>query len=409
MILLLAACFHTSEGGLDPCAAEFAREELEGAKVRTIGTLVPDATGAHTLRVKLAWPDRAPAEGERWPQVLGVQGAWAHQISEEGRPAVAEGVVEARVDLPGGGQSGGTDDRRGAESRAAVAAVLRYLAGETTDVGGCTAQRRTGGGAPDDLHLLGVSNGGNLAVATLADPALSLPPVRGLVTWETPISPQFVTVEFGGTPTVYQEGSCAWAADRGLTCAVDLARFVEEAAIDRPSVLCFDTDDDGACTDGVDVLVAGAEDPLTGVRMLSPTLTAAAAEAGFALHGFGTTEEATAWWAERDASLGVAAMVARHPDLAVLLIGSEEDHVQTCPDHPHVYGWGEALQASGAAWTRLNPGADWLAGLGDDNPANAPLTLADGGGALLTEDEESPLGAVLAAAVRELSAVTGGS
>lgn len=399
--LLLAGCFAGGGAEDDVCAAEFTKDTVEGAPARTIGTLIPDDAGEYTIHVRLTWPDGAPGDGERWPMALLLQGGWAHIISEDARVQVAEGLVEVRVDLPGGGQSGGTDDRRGPAARAAVASVLRWMAGESVDIGGCTAERRTRGGAPDDLYVVGISNGGNLATAALADPALDRPPIHGLVTWETPVSPEFVNVELGGDPTVYVEGSCALTPS--LTCALPVETFVEEKRIDEASIVCFDLDGDLACTEGVDVVIAGTEDPLTGNRLLSPELTAAVVAAGYELRGYATPEDAVGWWAWRDASSLAATLVQSQPDLPILIVASETDHVQTTPDHPHVFGWGQALQEAGAAWTRLNPGTDWLAANTAENSPNAPMSLAEPDLNLLSEEAENPLGSVLAAAVTELS------
>ena len=401
-LLPAPACRHGTGMADDACAAEFTTVDIEGEPARTIGTWVPDDVGGG-VHVELAWPVDAPEDGESWPIALQIQGTWGQGISDDGRLQVSDGVVEARVDLPGSPLTGGVDDRRGDASRAAVATTLDWLAGRREDVGGCTAPRRSGHGAGDDVYVVGDSNGGNLAVATLADTTLSLPEVRGLVTWETPVAPQFVNVEWGKDPTTYEEGTCTWAPGASLTCGIPIASFLELPTLGQPSTLCFDLDGDGACVAGTDVVVVGSEDPASGLRMLSPALTAAAEDAGLNLNGYGTLEEATTWWASRDASLLAPALVAAQPDLPVLLVASEEDHVQATPDHPHVHGWGQALQESGAAWTRLNPGVDWLPAAEGENAPNAPMSLSGDGLRLLTEDEEAPLGRALAAAVRELS------
>ena len=105
----------------------------------------------------------------------------------------------------------------------------------------------------------------------------------------------------------------------------------------------------------------------------------------------------------RDAARLAGALVAAQPELPILLLASATDHVQTLPDHPHVFGLGEALQGAGAAWTRLNPGTAWLPELSEENPPNAPLRLDDPTGSLVSEAAEEPLAELLAAAVLELS------
>lgn len=386
----------------DVCAAEFAREPVEDETSRVVEVWLGEEAEVPALHLALAWPDRAPEE-EGWPVALALQGTWSQAMADDGRVRVDEGVVEVRLDLPGGGQSGGLDDQRGEGSRAAVAAALRWLAGEDLDLGGCTAARRVPGLRTDLLYLLGLSNGGNLAVATLADPALSHPPVAGLVTWETPVSPQLVNVEFGLDPDLYTPGSCAWDPVDGLGCALPEVPLAVVPAARPPDTVCFDVDEDGGCLAGTDVLVAGTANPATGDRTLSPPLTAALEAAGLAPAGIDDGLEAARFWEWRNASRLAAPLVAAEPELPVLLVGTEEDHVQVAADHPQIFGWGEALQTSGAAWTRLNPGRRWLPEAAGENPPNTPLSLAAPTGRLLTEDEEAPLGGVLAAAVRELT------
>lgn len=402
MILLLAC--GAREGTLeDACAAEWEVDELD-ADVRRIGTLLDGPEG--DVHVELRWPDRPPRGDGRWPAALVLHGGWNQAGTPVtpaiGRVDVAKGLAEVHVDLPGNGYSEGVNDRRGAGSRAALGAVLAWAAGQLPDRGGCTLSQRATAADPADLHLVGTSNGGNLALALLADPSVTLPPLRGLVLWETPASPAFVNVDFGTDPTVYEPGSCVWEEVSGLACPLP-----EEPPTWAPrdgSPGCFDLDDDGACT-VADVSLHATEDPQRGRYMMSPPLAVAFEAQGVDLpaSGFGTAAEAEAWWAERDGSRLAAAAVRTWPELPVILVASETDHVQTAADHPHVWGLGEALQRSGVAWSRLNPGRDWLAGLGEENPPDLPLRLADPRGRLLTEEEEDPIPEAIGGAVLELS------
>lgn len=397
-LLLLVGCGADGSPYADPCAAEFVDDTLDPG-VRSAQTQLQDDAGDWALHVQLRWP--ATGTGP-WPVAVVLHGGWNQQGTPvdagTSRLDPAEGVAEIHLDLPGNGLSGGVNDRRGAGSRAAVARALRWAAGLDTDLGGCTAARRAVGADPDALYLVGASNGGNLAVATLADPALDRPEVAGLVVWETPAGPQFANVELGTDPTVYTPGSCT-LGDAGIHCPypAEQLRWTD----DTPVEICFDLDADDTCGRD-DVAVHSTEDPLTGLRMLSPGLTADLLDAGADLGGYGDPAAADAWWAERDAARGAAALAARNPELAVLLVASEEDHIQRLADHPHVYGLGEAFQAAGVAWVRLNPGSAWLGG-GPDNAPGIPLALSGSEARLLSEEDESPLPRTLAAAVRELA------
>lgn len=404
MLLLLLACGRGDGTLASACAAEWAVDALD-PEVRTIGTLLDGPEG--DVHVVLRWPRRAPLNDGRWPVAVVLHGGWNQAgtpvTSALGRVDPAKGIAEVHLDLPGNGESEGVNDRRGAGSRAALATVLAWASGATVDRGGCTLADRAGAANPDDLHLVGTSNGGNLAIATLADPSLDLPPVAGLVLWETPAAPAFANVDYGTDPSVYDPGTCTWEAQAGIRCAFPDEPLVFQVLANDVRV-CFDVDADGVCTGG-DVTLQGTEDPTLGRVVLSPAIATALEADGVDLpgQGFATAAEAEAWWAERDGGRLVGDAVARHPDLPVLLVASETDHVQTLPDHPHVYGLGEALQRSGAAWTRLNPGRAWLDGVGGENAPDAPLRLDDPSLRLLTEAEEDPIPEAVGAAVLELS------
>jgi acetyl esterase/lipase len=388
-----------------PCSASYEADTVEDG-VRTADFLLPgdDGTVVHT---QVRWPDRDPDACERWPVAVVLPGGWAGTDIPAGADgttvAAADGLVVVHLDLPGAGASDGENDRRGASQRAGVATVMRYAAGLSEDPDGCTIAGRTAGGDPDDLYLVGTSNGGNLAAAVLADPGLDLPPVNGAVFWETPASPQFATVEFGIDPNVYQAGSCALDDDSRIRCGIPTGLL--HADDGAPSKVCFDTSGDGTCGAG-DVTIHGVEDLVSGDLMLDPDLLADLSAAGFTLHGFAGQAAATEWWAQRDAALAAPAVIAAHPELPIILVGSEEDHVLPLSDHPHVFGLGEALQQAGARWTRLNPGSTWLPDNTEENEPNMPLTIADHEGNLLPEDVESPLLVTLAASVKELSSRT---
>lgn len=398
-MFLLLACVDPLAEADDVCAGEFSTG-VASTDSRTAGIQVLDDAGEASIHVDLRWPEHFPAADERWPVVVVLHGGWNQEGTplddDSARPEVGEGLVALHMDFPGNGRSGGENDRRGAGTRAAVAAVMRYAAGGVLDAGGCSIQDRVRRAELDTLYLMGLSNGGNLAAAVLADEGLELPEVSGLVTWETPVGPVFANVELGGEVTVYDPGSCSLDLEAGVSCA-----FPADQLARGGSDLCFDQDGDDSCT-GADIVIKGTEDPISGLRMLSPGLRQAAEDRGLSLPAYADVATTDAWWRERDATRQVEAMFARWPSLPVLLVASEEDHVLPWSDHPHIYAWGEALQAAGAPWTRLNPGDEWLVDNAYPNDPDMPLALAAPGGHLLTEEEEDPLEMALAAAVREL-------
>lgn len=395
LLFALLACDPGTGNADDVCAATFTLDDPD-PDTRTTSFLAPGSDDALDLHLQLRWPD-LPDDGAEWPVVVVIHGAWdvagTPVDNSMAHPAIAAGLVAVHLDLPGGAFTEGIDDRRGSDARAAVAAALRYAGGSVTDDAGCTIKTRTRHADPETLLLMGLSNGGNLAVATLADTTLDIPDVGGLVTWETPAAAAAVNVEFGSDPSAYTAGICMF--DQRIKCDIP----DQLLGIDADGAPCYDLDEDGTCGD-TDVHVRGVLDPASDRHILSPELSIAIHSGETA--NYVSAADAETFWATRDAGHQAAAMIAAHPDIAILLVASEEDHVLSWPDHPHVFGLGEALQAAGARWTRLNPGREWLEAATRENPPNAHLTIADGGGELLPEKQENPLPDTLAAAAREL-------
>ena len=398
LALALLGCAHPTGEADDVCTAERQPDGVD-PDAWTVGVQLPYTDGA--VHIEARWADvETPAR----PVALFLHGSWdplgTPVTATTLRPELISGIVSLHLDFPGNGRTDGRNDRRGTGSRAAVAAALAWAAGSLADLGGCTLAERVPGADPDGIYVIGTSNGGNLAFASLAHPTVTTP-VAGLVVWETPSAPQFTNVELGVDPTVYAAESCGLAVEAGIVCDIPTDQLFAGTLGDEP-VVCFDVTGDAACGEG-DVNVKGVRDLQTNEVFLSPILAAAAEARGILPGDFASSAAAIEWWAERDASRLAPALVAARPDLPILLLASEIDHVQSLADHPHVFGLGEALQTAGAAWTRLNPGTAWLPTTREENAPNARLKLDDPRGSLLPEEAEAPASTLFAAAVTELA------
>ncbi len=391
-MILVFALGCSAEPTFDVCAAPTTESPQLDAGWTGWAHILGDAELAPSVRARFHAP-RAGARALTAAVVL--HGSWEDAGIAADAPIVdAPDVVTVQLDYPGGGGSEGVGDRRGASARAAVAAVLGWAAGTVVDSDGCTLPTRAPGVAGPPV-LVGASNGGNLAVASLADPALALPELAGVVTWETPSDAAFATVAYGNDPTVYTPDTCVLDDDGAVSCAVpDRVRLARSS-----EGLCFDVGFDGGC-DAADPRVGFVRDP-SGVHVYAPFIATLIEESGIVDDAM-SRADTDLWWAERSATRAAAAAVARWPDLPFLLLGSAEDHVLAWPDHAHVWALGEALQRAGARWTRLNPGTvdGW-----EPNPVDLPLRLDDRQGELLPEEAESPLDGLLGAAVTELAAL----
>ena len=337
------------------------------------------------------------------------------------------GFVQLIPNLPGGegpAATAGANDYRGADSRAALHLALRYAADELADVDGCFLSDRLHVPLSSIAPILhGQSNGGNLAVSLLADEERELPEISGLITFEVPAGAQFIAGEFGPEdrliPT-YESGACTWNAEDGIVCDFDYGAVGWEESL---NVTVFTT---GEITGGAayyDLDTDGAHDPLfepviAGLRpriedknrmIVSAQLAALLRELDPVPELVLPADEALNFWQNRDAGRRAAGAAANHPDLKAIVIGTDNDHRQPIPDHPHITGLAWALYASGAEWVRVNPDDTYverfsgLPGSWTDNDANSVEGTGDTNQAMEPESSEAgPRGLVTAAAM-ELS------
>ncbi len=385
-----------------------AREDTDWGEHHAVVSL-PDPDLPDPVVVEVLWGEPPTLLASGAPVVVVLSGGFEARILpvEAGERAVdaGAGFVHLYVGFPDQGgevRAPGLGDLRGRAARCAVRTALRYAAGALDDTDGCGLRERVGVTlAPLDPFLHGQSNGGNLAVAVLADPALDLPAMAGLTVFETPSGAQFSTLEIGsaGHPLpLYEEGACAWSAAAGITCEIDPGGLAWSPGPDDSGILYYDLDDDGAFSEDMDFAVHGLVPVVDGEPRLvvSPVLAAQVAETGLAVPGLLGAEEAWAFWAGRDAGRLAGPAMALHPDLPIVVIGTAEDHGLALPDHPHVTGLAEALQASGATWLRVNPDAAyaaWATGVEAayaDNPANTAVVT--GGATVAMEVDEDVLG-----------------
>ncbi len=353
-----------------------------------------DLDGAILLQVLL--PDRGEARyAEGAPVALYVHGSWTSRYLPLEGDAVringGNGIASIYLNLPGGDgltASPGVNDYRGSNARRALAAALRYAAGQQADVEGCTVHDRIPDGAANGYAIAGYSNGGNLVWSTLADEALDVPAPVGVATFETPISGQFVLVEPGTTPgasPLYDEGRCALGDDGAMRCDFDYSRLDYDAEVwpSTNGALFIDEDGDGALDDH-EFRLATVQDPTSGAWLQSVEATEAARELGLELPGRASVEQAIEWWSEREAPQALAAATALFPETATIVVGTEEDHVVTgATGHEHITGLLEAASEAGLPWTRLDPDAAYVTAITGsthvfpETPANQAVTVGD--------------------------------
>ena len=177
---------------------------------------VPSSAGGELgIAVRVFHPATNEArDSDGAPVIVDVQGGWsAGKLSASGSSTdeSEHGYVRIELMLPGGSfgdaTSGGEYDVRGPDSIQALADVLSYASGELADMSGSLITDQIPFALTDQVGILGGSNGGNLALATLAEHGAALSSVRWLVAWESPIGDQYAAIELNDNP-FYTPGTC---------------------------------------------------------------------------------------------------------------------------------------------------------------------------------------------------------
>lgn len=282
-----------------------------------------------------------------------------------------KGAVQLYFDFP--------QDSRGEQSRHALGAALRFGAGEDIDTDGCTIEDYLGGPLSGQLVVVGYSFGGNIIWSTLADTNVELPRVDGVVSYEVPIVAEMQTKDI--THAGYEEGSCTLSRDWELDCTISYDGLNHDQGL---NALYIDSDGDGVLGDdeeGFNYL----SDPLTSGEYYTPMTTAAAAAASLPTRSDLPQVALERFWRERELVTHIPGAISRFPDLAVMVLGTDDDHgLRDLPDAPHLTGMLAALERAGTRWYRLNPDAAYaFLETGDrdvfdrEQPANKSYAIAD--------------------------------
>ncbi len=370
----------------------------------TVAWVASEAAPDQGIVVRLTYPDRPRYKAGTAAVVEVVGGDSAGSVDLPARPGadpyVAQGLVHVQFAFPGGGRpplaSGGTYDQRGLDSLRALRDVVRFLRGEGRTRNGCAVADLV----PYPIHQVGVvglSNGGNTAVVALGLFGAEMA-VDWYVGWENPAGVQFTTVDLGARDRAnpaYVPGSGRLSAD-GAQCEVDYTRLRWDPAAHAPGgsprgnigqgVLYHDLNANGRY-DPSDYALGAYAGTFSGRTKLVFSPHALEAAVGRGLldpwpSDVATLDETRAFWAIRDMSRFYALVAAAHPRLRVIVIGSEQDHVQGTADHPHLVLQYQGWQAAGTGWVRLNPDLAYVQALAPgiaaaaDNDANTTVTFA---------------------------------
>jgi len=351
-----------------------------------------------------------PIEGA--PTAIFVHGGWegAYLPLDEEQPALRDnlGFTTIYLDFP-------EDDVRGADSRAALARVLQYAVGARNDDDDCTLNERLPVGAAPHVALAGFSNGGNIAWAAAGDTEVDIPQLSGIATFETPMTAGFILGEPGTmvhpNPR-FDTATCAFDDDLHLSCPFDLnpLGFAGDETCDRAGGCLFIDANGTSVLEPGERVLGSVADPLSDRYVQSPWVTAAAEAAGILPGNRANYEESRIFWAEREATQGMASAALRFPQLGGISTGTAVDHVLNDLSTPvHIIAMVAAMQASGVSWTRLHPGPKYMQAIHGDlrqwaqHPANEPIDIHTEGLSMEPEDDQDVRGTdYLSAAIAEL-------
>jgi hypothetical protein len=313
------------------------------------------------------------------------------------------GFVEIRFAFPGGGSRGlkssGTPDYRGKDSQKALREILLFAMGKTPDFQGRTIQDLLPIKVTNkNVGIVGWSNGGNIALVTLAKYASDLDSIAWIAFYESPLGSLFFPPSLGGFGDLvlnkhYREGSAATG-----TCLIDFRKLAWDKETIRhpgvhkklgepelPGILYFDDNGNKRWDEPTEFAFSYCLDKGLEKQIYAPEVTLALER----LKVFGdnwqenvaTLTESESYFQERDGSACIADVCEKYPTLLVSIFGSQVDHLQRQSDHPHIVLQYNLWLDNGVHWVRLNPEPVYLTQIANMNwhnfVYNKPNTAID--------------------------------
>ena len=276
------------------------------------------------------------------------------------------GLIHVSYLWPGVSQgemsSDGEWDHGGEISIGALRDVIRFASGTLQDTEGHDIAAVAGMPLAEmPIGMYAFSHPGLAAVTVLALHGEALPQVGWLVTRENPSMEAFSAVELGhfeGEQRVLNPLYDYTRDYQSTDIPIDYSSARFSTAQDTPY---FDIDGSGDISEG-DYVLGERQPKMFGKRYYSRRLTAAMAANGIA-EGWpadvATVEEANAVWPFRSNSVQRYATLAQTaPQLHVMLVFSQRQHVLPLPDCPNIHQAWDGFREAGL-WARINPDASY--------------------------------------------------
>ncbi len=347
--------------------------------------IASEVAGSQGLFCRITFPLHPRYGGSGAPVIIYVSGGFSSGgVNISGARLDRYGFIEIRFNFPGGGsgstRSGGTYDDRGENCLKALRDVARFAMGIIPNLEGKYLGDLAGSIKPmySNVGLAGMSNGGNATIVAAGYHGDSLSSLAWIVNWESPVGDGMVGAEAGSktrpgssnptTNPAYNPDDGTW--DLTTVAYSDTLTVGLDVTTSPPSRLhgglYFDINGNNIPDRGIDFI----PNPLVretggGVRAFySVRMTTAAYDQGMIPSSppshIATVQETLEYWLLRNGEYWIDEAVSSVPGLMFLVVASEQDHVQTALDHPHVLIQYEGFRSEGARFVRLNPDRSYV-------------------------------------------------
>lgn len=348
------------------------------AQPPSIITKIPsEAGGEYGITVSVIRP---PFErfSDGAPVVVYIQGGTkGNGLNLMGVKLEQQGFIEICFNFPGSGyfeeKSGGIYDLRGPECLKALRDVIRFALGELSDKNGQQLSDITFPIKPlyTNVGLIGLSHGGNSTISVAGVHGAEINSLAWIVNYESPVGDGMPDTEAGSNGSRWNpEVNPAYDPDTGEfdlsvlayddTVSINFHHAFQHLGEIRGGFY-FDINQNGTVEFGTDYVVSPFiyEIGETYQTYYSVRITEAATNQNLFPNNppphLTTLEQTVEFWHWRDGANWFEQAVQNIPNLMFIVEGSETDHVQSAPDHPHVLIQYQGFLEAGCRFVRLNP------------------------------------------------------
>jgi len=375
---------------------------LPTAKEESVSTYVPsEAAPGKGLAVNVIYPEK-PRFEDGAPIAVVVPGGDGPNGLGFCVHASQVGFVEVRFAFPGGGVKGfsssGERNYRGEKDQMALRDVILFAMGKLEDYKERSIKDLVPVKlAPENVGVVGWSNGGNTALVTLDKYPEELKGIAWLSFYESPIGALFFPPSLGGTDDIVVNNHYRLGSGATGRCLIDFRKLAYDPSVKRnpgvsrklgisdkdiPGVIYFDDNGnkhwDEAKEYAFNYLTAGKEleyyppevvSALERMKVFERRVGAdgKVENAGGWPSSIANIEEVDKFFQDRDGALYIPSVCSKYPNLLVTVVGTHLDHLQRQADHPHILLQYNLWLDNGAHWVRLNPEPAYLQAIANMN------------------------------------------